>query len=219
MLCNHSIQAVHLDKLSALLHKARKQIALAIRKVLLHIVRQHRIHAGAAHIRRIGADHVIFLRQNPGKLHHRFQLRHVQPDRGMECSHHLVQPRRCCHRHQRTVGVGELELLHELPQTAAHHGILHTHDIGEVRKVGLVLPTENAAVVLSCFHHHRKICQLIRTAVDVQPVEVVPQDRHRRITLRPAAGSVNVHQHIERIDEDMAAAHARVCCRSKNDTI
>ena len=210
VLGNHGIQTIPFYQLTALFHKACKQIALAIRKVLLHIGRQRCIHARAAHIRRIGADHIIFLRQNPSHSHHHFQLSFIHSEHRQECRNRFVQPSRFRHRHQRAVGVSKLELLCKLSQAAAQQGSVYMHHIRKIRKIWLIFRRENAAVVLPCFHHHRKICQLIGTAVDVQPVEVISQNRLCCISLRPTAGGVDVHQHIERIDQNMSTAHARV---------
>ena len=76
--------------------------------------------------------------------------------------------------------------------------------------MGLIIRTKNATIILSCFHHHRKIRQLICTEVYVQPVEIVLQNRFGCITLRPTARGIDVHKHIERIDKNMTATHARV---------
>ena len=73
MLGNHSLIPAALVHLGAALDKHRKQIALAVGVIFLYIVGQPRVHAAAAHIRRVRHNHVIFLHQHPGLFHQRAQ--------------------------------------------------------------------------------------------------------------------------------------------------
>ena len=69
---------------------------------------------------------------------------------------------------------------------------------------------EQAAVILPCLHHHRKIGKLHRTVINIETEEVILENALCRLALIPTGGGINLHQHIESIDKDMTAAHAGV---------
>lgn len=76
--------------------------------------------------------------------------------------------------------------------------------------MGLELPAEEAGVVLPRLHHDGKIGKLRRTVVDVETVKVVLYDALHGVAAAVAVGFVNLHEHVEHINEDMTAAHAGV---------
>ena len=69
---------------------------------------------------------------------------------------------------------------------------------------------EDAAVVLPCLHHDRKIGKLRRTVINIETVKIVFKNALCRVALAIPACLINLHQHIKGIDEDMTAAHAGV---------
>ena len=73
-----------------------------------------------------------------------------------------------------------------------------------------VFAVEDAAVVLPCFHHHGKVCQLIGTVINVQTVEVVFQNALGGIPLAVTHAFVDLHQHVKGIDQNMPGTHAGV---------
>ena len=69
---------------------------------------------------------------------------------------------------------------------------------------------QKALIIADSFHHHRKICQLGGAVVNIQTIEVVLQNAGHGIAGRVAVVLVNLHQYIEQIRQNMAAAAARV---------
>ena len=76
--------------------------------------------------------------------------------------------------------------------------------------MGLDAPAEPAPVILAGLHHHRKVRQLGRTGVNVQPVQVVFHNAGHRLAGGVAVSSVNLHEHIKQIGKDMPGAAAGV---------
>ena len=69
---------------------------------------------------------------------------------------------------------------------------------------------QDAAVVLPRLHHHGKVGQLIGAVINIEAVEVVFQDALCRVPLVVSCILIHLHQHIESVDQNVAAAHARV---------
>ena len=69
---------------------------------------------------------------------------------------------------------------------------------------------QNAAIILSCFHHDCKISQLEGTVINIKTIDVVLQNALRRLTLSITGCFINLHQHIKSVHQNMAAAHAGV---------
>ena len=69
---------------------------------------------------------------------------------------------------------------------------------------------QDAAVILPCLHHHGKVGQLIRPIINIKTIEVVFQDALCRIPLAVSCILIHLHQHIESVDQNVAAAHAGV---------
>ena len=74
VLGNHSLIPAALVHLSASLDKHRKQITLAVGVNLFHIIGQPRVHAAAAHIRRVRHNRIIPLCQCFCHLYQRKQF-------------------------------------------------------------------------------------------------------------------------------------------------
>ena len=67
---------------------------------------------------------------------------------------------------------------------------------------------QNAAVVLPRLHHYGEVGQLVGAVIDIKSIEVVFEDVLGRISLAVSSVLIHLHQHIEGIDQNMAAAHA-----------
>ena len=67
-----------------------------------------------------------------------------------------------------------------------------------------IFAVEDAAVILSCLHHHGKVGKLIGTVVNVQTVEVVFQNALGGIPLAVTYAFVDLHQHIKGIEPEYA---------------
>ena len=73
-----------------------------------------------------------------------------------------------------------------------------------------VFTVQNTAVVLPRFHHHGKVGQLVGAVINVEAIEVVFQNVLGGIPLAVPGILIHLHQYIEGIDQNMAAAHAGV---------
>ena len=189
-------------------YKCRKQVTFVVCIFFLNEIFQFIWHITCIHIRWISTYNFILLRKNPVDFQHHIKLRTAHSKRHIEFRYFLVQTIRCSHRHQRTIGVRIRKLLRKFLDLSFQHGRIHTHHIRKICKIRLIFRIKNAPVILPCLHHHRKIRELIRTAVDVQTVQIMPQDRLCCIALRPPATYINLHQHIKCIHENMPRAHA-----------
>jgi len=76
--------------------------------------------------------------------------------------------------------------------------------------MGLNATAEEAAVILTGFHHYRKISQLCRTVINIQTVKIVLHNACHRFTGGIAIGFINFHQHIKHICKDMTRTGAWV---------
>ena len=108
------------------------------------------------------------------------------------------------------IGVGILKLLHKRLDRLVKKRVIDNGEILKMRQIGLDTSGEETAVILPCFHHYSKIRKLICTFIEVKSPQVVADDVLCRITLRISAGKIYLHQYIERINEDMTAAHTRI---------
>ena len=76
--------------------------------------------------------------------------------------------------------------------------------------MGIDTARQEPAVIGARLHHDGKICQLCGAVVELQAVQIVPDDLLRRVALGIALRLVDLHQHLKGIDKDMSAAHAGV---------
>ena len=76
--------------------------------------------------------------------------------------------------------------------------------------MGLDVAAENAAVVLTGFHHHGEVSELGGAVVNVEAVEIVLKNALRGVALADAVCSVDLHEHVESVDENVPAAHTWV---------
>ena len=76
--------------------------------------------------------------------------------------------------------------------------------------MGLNAAAEEAAVILTGFHHDREIRQLCRAVINVQAVQIVLHNACHRFTGGIAVGFINLHQYIEHIRKNMTGTGARV---------
>ena len=66
---------------------------------------------------------------------------------------------------------------------------------------------EKAAIILTPFHHHCKICQLICSPVNIQTINIMLYDFKRCFPLIVSCTFINIHQHIEHCNQDMSTSH------------
>ena len=76
--------------------------------------------------------------------------------------------------------------------------------------MGLNATAEEAAVILTCFHHYRKVSQLCRTVINIQTVKIVLYNACHRFTGGIAVGFINLHQYVKHICKDMTGTGAWV---------
>ena len=77
VLCYHGNQACFFCIASAFFYKHCKQIALAVRVILLYKVSEFLAHARRTHIRRIGYDHIIFFAHHFCNFNQRQKVIHI----------------------------------------------------------------------------------------------------------------------------------------------
>ena len=76
--------------------------------------------------------------------------------------------------------------------------------------MGLDATAKEATVILTCFHHYRKVSQLCSTVINIQTVKIVLYNACHCFTSGIAVGFINLHQHIEHIRKDMTGTGAWV---------
>ena len=99
-------------------------------------------------------------------------------------------------------GIPIAEILHSkfVHMVALHNGI----------HMGLNATAEKAAVILTGFHHYRKVCKLCRTVVNIQSINIILHYACHRFAGSITIGFINFHQHIEHIRKDMTGTGAWV---------
>ena len=125
-----------------------------------------------------------------------------------------------CHRQDRAVFLCIVQVAHDTVQRRSQlrvvvHKVVPCVSVNVVAlgnriDMGLDAASENAPVVLAGLHHHGKVGKLCRPFVDVQTIEVIFEDALCRVALAVPIVFVHLHQHIEGVHQDMAAAHAGV---------
>ena len=125
----------------------------------------------------------------------------------------------------RTILLGVLKGIQQSCQLV--HGIItfdHTHISAEVLQLitidGIALLDgihmrldvffQDHAVVLSGFHKHGKVRQLISSVIDIKSIYIVFQDASGCISLGISIFPIDLHQHIKQIYKDMATALAGI---------
>ena len=226
VLGNHRLIPVLAGHLAAPFDEHCKQVALAVRVMLFHELAKPCVHITATHIRRIGYNHIILLchdlrhedqRQDGGKrgfpvqadvvlhfLHASIQRgevywRNCQDGAVLFCIAQVVDDA-VQRRFQLWVVVRKV-----VPRVS-----VNVVAFGNRIDMGLDAAGEDTPVILSRFHHHGKIGKLRRPFVNLQTVEVIFKDALRRVALAVPVVFVHLHQHIEGVHQDMAAAHAGV---------
>jgi len=76
--------------------------------------------------------------------------------------------------------------------------------------MGLNSTAEEAAVILTGFHHYRKVSQLCRTVINIQSVKIILHNACHCFTGSIAIGFINLHQDIKHIRKDMTGTGAWV---------
>ena len=76
--------------------------------------------------------------------------------------------------------------------------------------MGLNAAAKEAAVILTGFHHHRKVSQLCRTVINIQTIKIVLHNTCHCFTGSIAVGFINLHQHIKHIRKNMTGTGAWV---------
>ena len=69
---------------------------------------------------------------------------------------------------------------------------------------------KESTVILTGFHHYRKISQLCRTVINIQTIKIVLHNTCHCFTGSIAVGFINFHQHIKHICKDMTGTRAWV---------
>ena len=225
MLCDHGLIAILLGHLSAALDEDRKQIALAVGVVLFHIVTELCAHAAAAHIRRVRHYHVVLLGQSLGGADERQQGEGILPLHGdlvIDLAKAGIEgvPVLPGASQDGAVFLGVAQLAQDGLHGKAQPGVslaevVHGFPVGVValrngNHVGLQAPAEEAPVVLPGLHHDGEIAELGRPLIDVQAPEVMLHDGGRRLPGGIAVVLIDLHQHVEEIDQDVPAAAAGV---------
>ena len=229
--CNHAVEARAFYHFVTMLDKHRKQIVLAVGVIFLYIVGQPRVHATAAHIRRVRHDHIVFLHQHPGLLNQRIQHIYNLPGHKLVCQtahvgctvyfpQLLLQGVQLCQRNFRLQNAAVLFRVLKLIQQGAGGGFLFTKATQCVSgqfsallyriNVRVQVAAQKAAVVVAALHHHDKIRHLRGAVINVQTVEVMLHNAGGGVTVSIARAAVNLHQHIKQICQNMPAAHAGV---------
>ena len=216
VLRDHRLLAVRMQHRPAPLHKHREQVALAVRVVLLHEPRQLLVHARRAHVRRVG-DHRVVLPRQDDRL--RSHVAHLVAGRALARKRARLRraKRRLVHPQDRAVlpRVRERlgQCLRRAPLSRAPvrvRRLLRLVNRLHVRLRRRPGAPDEPRVVVARPHHQRKVRQLRRPLVDVQPVQVVLQYALHRLPVGIPRPPVHRHQHVERVHEDMPRTHARV---------
>ena len=76
--------------------------------------------------------------------------------------------------------------------------------------MGLNATAEEAAVILTCFHHYRKVSQLCRTVINIQTIKIVLYNACHCFTSSIDVRFINLHQHIKHIRKNMTGTRAWV---------
>ena len=76
--------------------------------------------------------------------------------------------------------------------------------------MGLNATAKESAVILTGFHHYRKVSQLCRTIINIHTVKIILYNTCHCFTGGIAVGFINLHQHIKHIRKDMTGTGARV---------
>ena len=74
-------------------------------------------------------------------------------------------------------------------------------------RMGLNVTAEKAAVILTGFHHYRKVCQLIGSLVNIQSMNIVFYNLKCCFSLIISGAFIDIHQHIEHCNQDMSTSH------------
>ena len=69
--------------------------------------------------------------------------------------------------------------------------------------MGLNATAKESAVILTGFHHYRKISQLCRTVINIQTVKIILYNACNCFTGGIAVGFINLHQHIKHVCKNM----------------
>ena len=226
MLGNHRLIPVLAGHLAAPFDEHCKQVALAVRVMLFHELAKPCVHIRAAHIRRIRHHHIVLLRQH---LRHADQRQDgvqgrfpIQADVVLHLVHAGVESGKVyrCHRQDGAVLLCVAQVVHDAVQRRSQLRVIVRKVVPRVSvnvvafgnriDMGLDAAGEDTPVILSRCHHHGKIGKLRRPFVNVQTVEVIFKDALRRVALAVPVVFVHLHQHIEGVHQDMAAAHARI---------
>ena len=220
----------------AALDKHSKQIRFAVRVILFDEVIDVCTQVACACVRRIRSCHPILPRQGLADVNQPVQLLggtfhthtvHADLTSGIPRCHKSAQqiPVVALHIQNRAIllGIGQsVQQAFQLIFSSLLLAIVHPcAEIMQVRPVDAVtllhgidmagvFTVKNAAVILSGFHHHGKVRQLISTVINVQTVNIVFQNALCSITLAVTGTLVNLHQHIKSVYEDMTGTHAGV---------
>ena len=69
---------------------------------------------------------------------------------------------------------------------------------------------KEATIILTCFHHYRKVSKLCRTVINIQTVNIILHNTCHCFTSGIAIGFINLHQDIKHICENMTRTGAWV---------
>ena len=67
--------------------------------------------------------------------------------------------------------------------------------------------TQEPSVIATTFHHNCKICQLIRSLVNIQSVNIIFYDFKCCFSLVISSTFIDIHQYIEHCNQDMPTSH------------
>ena len=76
--------------------------------------------------------------------------------------------------------------------------------------MGLNAAAEKTTIILTGFHHYRKVSQLCRTVIYIQTIKIIFHNACHCFTGGIAIGFINLYQHIKHICKNMTRARARV---------
>ena len=93
--------------------------------------------------------------------------------------------------------------LHIAITEIVHHKFIYMVALHNCIHMGLNATAKEAAVILTGFHHYRKVSQLCCTVINIQTVKIVLYNACHCFTGGITVGFIDLHQHIKHICKDM----------------
>ena len=219
VLCNHCLTAIFLCHLSATFNKHSKQITFTIWVITFNIIRELYTHTRATHIRRICHYHIILLRQCFCHLHQRQQFSqcrltgHIYIFRNLCKTVIQCRPILRCYGQNRAVFFCIMQFFNDgihscrelcIPIAEIVHGkFIYMIALYNSIHMGLNATAEEASVILTGFHHYRKVSQLCCTVINIQTINIVLYNACHCFTGGITVRFIYLHQHIKHIRKNM----------------